>query len=238
MYSPYGLEIIENCVNCPVKEQHIFCHLPAVALERLTQITSPAVYPKTAMLFIEGQQPRGVFVLCSGKAKLYTCSREGKTFITKISEHGDILGLNATVSNRCYEASAEIIEPGQANFIERAEFLRFLHENAGIAMRVMEQLSRNYYSAYESVRTLGLAISPSSRFAQLLLACSLGSGGKNGNLRVNLKLTHQEIAELLGVTRETVSRLFSEFRRRDLLRSDGGSISIQNKAALERMLHA
>jgi CRP/FNR family cyclic AMP-dependent transcriptional regulator len=238
MGSPYDLEIIENCVSCPVKEQHIFCHLPTAALEGLTQITSPAVYPKSAMLFIEGQQPRGVFVLCSGKAKLYTSSREGKTFITKISDHGDILGLNATVSNRCYEVTAEMIEPGQANFIARAEFMRFLRENAGIAMRVMEHLSQNYYSAYESIRTLGLATSPSGRFAQMLLACSAASQEENGNSQVNLKLTHQEISELLGVTRETVSRLFSEFRRKDLLRADGRSISIPNKPALERMLQA
>src|SRR5262249_13036570 len=84
------------------------------AIQTLNEIKSTGIYPKSAMLFIEGQQPRGVFVLCTGKAKLSTSSSEGKTIITKISEAGDLLGLNATISNHPYEVTAEMIEPGQA----------------------------------------------------------------------------------------------------------------------------
>jgi CRP/FNR family cyclic AMP-dependent transcriptional regulator len=94
----------------------------------------PAVYPKSAMLFIEGQQPRAVFVLCTGKAKLSTSSAEGKTIITKISEPGDVLGLNATISNRPYEVTAEVIEPGQADFITRDTVLHFLREYGEVAL--------------------------------------------------------------------------------------------------------
>ena len=104
------------------------------------------------MLFIEGQQPRGVFVLCAGKAKLSTSSREGKTIITKLSEAGDVLGLNSVVSDRPYEVSAEMMEPGQANFIPRESLLQFLKDNGEVALRVAEQLSRNYYTAYEEIR--------------------------------------------------------------------------------------
>jgi CRP/FNR family transcriptional regulator len=117
MKSPYGLNIFDNCAICPVREQHLFCNLSPAAVQRLDDITSAAVYPRTAILFIEGQQSRGAFVLCTGKAKLSTASRDGKTIITKISEHGDVLGLNATISGRPYEVTAEMVEPGQANFI-------------------------------------------------------------------------------------------------------------------------
>lgn len=167
MRAPYGLNIIDSCVTCPVREEHLFCNLPVPAVQRLNEIKSTAVYPKSAMLFIEGQQPRGVFVLCAGKAKLSTSSKEGKTIITKLSEPGDVLGLNATVSNRPYEVTAEMVEPGQANFIARDTFLQFLRENGEVAVRVAEQLSRNYYTAYEEIRTLGLASSPAEKFAKL-----------------------------------------------------------------------
>jgi len=70
MRAPYGLNILDNCLTCPVREEHIFCNLSVQAGQRLNDIKSTAVYPKGAMLFIEGQQPRGVFVLCAGKAKL------------------------------------------------------------------------------------------------------------------------------------------------------------------------
>jgi CRP/FNR family transcriptional regulator len=79
MRAPYGLTILDNCVTCPVREEHLFCNLPLSAVAKLNEIKSTATYPKSAMLFIEGQQPRGVFVLCTGKAKLSTSSSEGKT---------------------------------------------------------------------------------------------------------------------------------------------------------------
>src|SRR5271170_139805 len=129
MRAPYGLNIIDNCLICPVREEHLFCNLSLPAVRRLDEIKSAAMYPKSTILFIEGQQPRGVFVLCAGKAKLSTSSREGKTIITKISESGDVLGLNSAVSNRPYEVTAEMMEPGQANFIPRDSLIQFLKDN-------------------------------------------------------------------------------------------------------------
>ncbi|MGA3089602.1 MAG: Crp/Fnr family transcriptional regulator [Terriglobales bacterium] len=239
MRAPYGLNILDNCLTCPMREEHLFCNLPAPAIEKLNEIRSTAVYPKSAMLFIEGQQPRGVFVLCNGKAKLSTSSAEGKTVITKISEAGDVLGLSATISNRPYEVTAEMIEPGQANFITRDALLQFMREYGEVALRVAEQLSRNYYTAYEGIRTLGLSNSPSARFAKLLLGWSNAPSNSNGDpLQVKLTLTHEEIAEIIGTTRETVSRLFSQFKKKQLLQLKGATLIIRNKAALEKLVNS
>jgi CRP/FNR family cyclic AMP-dependent transcriptional regulator len=236
MRAPYGLNILDNCLTCPVREEHLFCSLSASAVQKLNEIKSSAVYPKSAMLFIEGQQPRGVFVLCAGKAKLSTSSPEGKTIITKISEAGDVLGLNATISNRPYEVTAEMIEPGQANFITRDALLHFMREHGDVAVRVAEQLSRNYYTAYEEIRTLGLTNSPSEKFAKLLLGWT-NTGGNGDPLQVKLTLTHEEIAEMIGTSRETVSRLFSEFKKRQLLQLKGATLVIRNRAALEKIVN-
>ncbi len=237
MRAPYGLNILDNCLTCPTREEHLFCNLPLAAVERLNEIRSTAIYPKSAMLFIEGQQPRGVFVLCNGKAKLSTSSPGGKTVITKISEAGDVLGLSATISNRPYEVTAEMIEPGQANFITRDALLHFLREYGEVALRVAEQLSRNYYSAYEGIRTLGLSNSPAERFAKLLLEWSNAPTNADP-LQVKLTLTHEEIAEIIGTTRETVSRLFSQFKKKQLLQLKGATLLIRNKAALEKMVNS
>src|ERR1035438_2208126 len=235
MRAPYGLNILDNCLTCPMREEYLFCNLPVAALQRLNEIRSTAVYPRSAMLFIEGQQPRGVFVLCTGKAKLSTSSDEGKTVITKISEAGDVLGLSATISNRPYEVTAEMIEPGQANFITRDALLQFMREYGEVAVRVAEQLSSNYYTAYEGIRTLGLTNSPAERFAKLLLGWSNNS--HNGDpLQVKVTLTHEEIAEIIGTTRETVSRLFSQFKKKQLLQLKGATLIIRDKAALEKMV--
>src|SRR5579864_5321551 len=226
MKSPYGLNILDNCTTCPVREQHLFCSLSPSAVQKLNDITSAAVYPRAAMLFIQGQQGRGVFVLCSGKAKLSTTSLEGKTIITKISEHGDVLGLNATISNRPYEVTAEMLEPGQANFIAADALLQFLHDYGEVALRVAQQLSCNYYSAYEKVRTLGLSNSPGQKFAKLLLGWSAERGDSSHSLRLHLVLTHEEIAEMIGTSRETVSRLFGDFKMKHLIEAKGSSLTI------------
>jgi len=238
MHAPYGLSIIDNCLICPVREEHLFCNLPLPAVQKLNEIKSTAVYPKSTMLFIEGQQPRGVFVLCAGKAKLFTSSSDGKTIITKVSEAGDVLGLNATISDRPYEVTAEMMEPGQANFIARDALLQFLREYGEVALRVAEQLSRNYYIAYEEIRTLGLTSSPSEKFAKLLLSWSPDKGNANEPVHVKMTLTHEEIAEMIGTTRETVSRLFSDFRRKQLLETKGSTLVIRNKPTLEKMLNS
>jgi CRP/FNR family transcriptional regulator, cyclic AMP receptor protein len=236
--APYGLNILDNCLTCPVREEHLFCNLSAQAGQRLNEIKSTAVYPKRATLFIEGQQSRGVFVLCAGKAKLSTSSREGKTIITKLSESGDVLGLNSVISNRPYEVTAEMMEPGQANFIARDSLLQFLKDNGEVALRVAEQLSRNYYTAYEEIRTLGLSTSPAEKFAKLLLSWSKQTPPANGSLQVKLTLTHEEIAEMIGTTRETVSRLFSDFKKRQLLQMKGSNLLIRNRSALEKIVQS
>jgi len=238
MRAPYGLNILDNCVTCPVRGQHLFCNLSLQAAQRLNEIKSTAVYPKGAMLFIEGQHSRGVFVLCSGKVKLSTTSREGKTIITKISESGDVLGLNAVISGIPYEVTAEMMEPGQANFVPRDPLIQLLKEHSEVAVKIAQQLSRNYYTAYEEIRTLGLAVSPSEKFAKLLLSWSTKPAPADGSSQVRLTLTHEEIGEIIGTTRETVSRLFSEFRKKQLVQLKGATLVIRSLPALEKIIQS
>src|SRR5205085_952780 len=148
-------------------------------------------------------------------------SNRGKTVILKISDAGDVLGLNATLSNHAYEVTAEMLEPGQANFIPRDSFLSFLRTHGEVALRVAEQLSRDYYAAYEDVRTLGLASSPAEKFAKLLLSWYPNEQNGDQKIQIRMTLTHEEIAEMIGTTRETVSRLFADFKKRQLLEVKG-----------------
>lgn len=169
MRTPYGLEIIENCLVCPHREERLFCNLPDVSVKAMTAITSSAAYPKGATLFVEGQPARGVFILCSGRVKLSTSSADGKTLILRIAEPGEVLGLPATVTGTAYELTADIIEPAQANFIGRTEFLNFLKEHGEAALRVAQQLGETYHSAIAEMRTIGLSHSASEKLARFLL---------------------------------------------------------------------
>ena len=97
MRSPHGLDIVENCGDCKLKIGSTFCNLSSAALQALEAVTYAAAYPKGAVLFVDGQAPRGVFVLCKGRVKLSVVSPGGKTLILKIIESGEILGLSAII---------------------------------------------------------------------------------------------------------------------------------------------
>ena len=170
-----------DCLKCPVRGERSFCDLSLSTLERLNKVTLRASYPAGAKLFDEGQPPRGVFVLCTGTAKLWTSSPNGRTIITRIAHSGDILGLNAVISARPHEVSAEMTEPGQANFIFRDSLLQLMRDHSEVAVRVGEQLSAVYYTAHEEVRTLGLTMHPSERLAKLLLSWTINARESNGD---------------------------------------------------------
>lgn len=101
-----------------------------------------------------------------------------------------------------------------------------------------QELSRHYYTAHEEICTLGLTNSPAQKFAKLLLAWSAQRGDSSHSLQLRLVLTHEEISEMIGTTRETVSRLFSDFKVKEFIRSEGSKLVIVNRSALEGMVQA
>jgi CRP/FNR family transcriptional regulator len=235
MPSPYGLEIIENCVTCPHRQERLFCNLSPANVERLASITSPATYPKGATLFVEGQTARGVFILCSGRVKLSTSSLDGKTLIVRISTEGDVLGLPATITGKSYELTAEVLDPAQANFISRANFLNFLRENGEVSLRVAQQLGETYHAAIAEMRSIGLSRTASQKLAHFLLEWCSNHSEASTPLRATLTLTHEEIAQMIGASRETVTRLFSDFKKKQLLQIKGSTLLIQKRAELEKL---
>jgi CRP/FNR family transcriptional regulator len=234
--SPYGLEIVESCLTCKLRADKIFCNLPQATVQALEAIKYTTAYPKGAVLFVEGQAPRGVFILCRGRVKLSICSSDGKTLILKIAEAGEVLGLSASVSGKPYELTAETLDPCQVNFVKREDFLRFLREHNDVCLRVAEQLSEKYNTACHEIRSLGLSHSAAEKLAKLLLEWSLKNGGARQPERMKLTLTHEEIAQMIGTSRETVTRLFADFKKRQLIQLKGSTLVIRNRSALENLV--
>jgi CRP/FNR family transcriptional regulator, cyclic AMP receptor protein len=240
MKTPYGLEIIENCLTCPLHKDRIFCNLHPGALAGLDAISSPATYPKGAILFVEGQEPRGLFVICNGRVKLSASSAGGKSLILRVAESGEVVGLPGTISGKPYEVTAEALEPIQANFLPRQPFLEFLRAHGEVALRVAEVLSDIYYATYREVRYLGLSGSVEEKLACFLLDFAEGHGSDRAQTRATftLTLTHEEIAEMIGSSRETVTRLFADFRRKGLVELHGSTLVIGDKTGLRKLLAA
>lgn len=237
MRSPYGLDIVENCNHCPHREERLFCNLSKPAIEDLQKIKSTSTYPKGALLFVEGQDSRGAFILCKGKAKLYTSSADGRVIILRIVAPGEVLGLTSTIGNKPYEATVEVLEPSQVNFLPKADFLKFLSNHGDASMHVAKQLSANCAGAYAEIRCLGLSASCAGKLARMLLnwAAPELTNVERKDLRITLPLTHEEIAQMIGSSRETVTRLLTEFRHKQLLAINGSTMWLRDVPALRHM---
>jgi CRP/FNR family transcriptional regulator, cyclic AMP receptor protein len=236
MSTPYGLQITENCILCKLRKNGFFCELPKGPLAELEKIKYASAYPQGAILFVEGQSARGAYIICSGRVKLSTTSRDGKTLILRIAEPGEVLGLHASVSGKPYELTAETLQPCQLDFIKRDDFLHFLQNNADACLNAAEHLSQNCQSAYEMIRSLGLSHSVSEKLARLLLEWAGDGEVTKEGIRIKISLTHEEIAQLIGTSRETVTRVLGEFRDKHVAQLRGSTLLIQNRSALEKMI--
>ncbi len=236
--SPYGLEVIESCLTCQQRKDRLFCDLPDGALAGLDSISSRTTYPKGAVLFVEGQEPRGAFIICNGRVKLTANSVDGKSLILRIADPGEVVGLPATISGRPYELTAEALEPIQANFIPRHEFLQFLREHGEAALRTAEMLCHIYHATHQEVKYLGLSGSAAEKLARFLLDRAGSEGQNGGAFRMTLTLTHEEIAEIIGASRETVTRLFASFKKKQLIEVHGAALTIKSRTGLEKVVEA
>jgi CRP/FNR family transcriptional regulator, cyclic AMP receptor protein len=236
MNSPYGLPT--ECPSCHLRSDDFFCALSQESLEAFNKIKHSAFFPERAVIFMEGQTPRGIFMLCQGQAKLSTTARDGKTLILRIAKAGEVIGLHAVVTRKAYEATVETMQPCQMNFVNRDDFLRFLKEHGDACLQAAQQISRECRDAYEMVRSIGLSHSVCTRVAKWLLESASDGKVTKGVIRASLALTHEDIAQLTGTSRETITRILSEFRKKDIVELKGSTLIIHNKPALERLVAA
>jgi CRP/FNR family cyclic AMP-dependent transcriptional regulator len=241
MKSPYGLDMIEDCTQCSHTNPSFFCGFSREVRQSLNQVSHKSILPAGAILFVEGQTPRGVFVLCSGKVNLSTTSREGKILILKTAEPGEALGLSAAVSGVNYETTAATATPCQLNFVERKRFLELLQTHSEVALHTAQCLSRDFQSAYRDIHDLVLTRSSSGKLARLLLAQSGNPQNEKNNeeeaaeTRIPAAMTHEEMAQRIGASRETVTRLLSDLKRKQLIRLDGSTLVIRSRSALKAL---
>jgi len=238
MTVPQRFEPNENCHTGKLPGHGFFHRLTPSALKYLDAVKIVSTYPQDAILFHEEDAPRGIYILCDGQLKLSVSSSEGKTLILRIARPGEVLGLMATLSNAPYEMTAAALNTCQVTFVCRDAFLRFLARHPEAYGAVVSQLGAHYQIACEQLRALGLGASAPEKLAKLFLDFSdQGEKTKEGT-RVRFPLTHEEIGECIGTTRETVSRTISQFKSEHLIDLRGSTLLIQNRNGLENLLGA
>lgn len=229
-------EVPDRCMQCAERADRIFCNLPDDAIERFDEIAMQISYPSRSIVFEEGQRAAGIFVVCSGQIKLSATSRDGRTMILKIAVPGDVLGLTATLNDLPHEITAETLEPCQIRSVRRRDFMEFLGQFGHVSRQAAQVIAHEYHEVFLDARRLALSGSAAGRLAQLLLDWArTGSCGKP-EMRFTMALTHEELANMAGTSRETVTRLLNQFERDELIARHGATISILQPAEMERLV--
>jgi CRP/FNR family transcriptional regulator len=205
------------------------------ALLNFAKIGEQLLLDEGAIIFREGTASCGVFVICTGQVKLFCTSRTGKTLIFKIANPGEVLGLGSVVSGSRHILTAETTLPTELKSIRREEFLAVLEDQSEASFHAAKALSEEYKTAFFDARRLALSGSAAARTASVLLDWGRASSRGNSEMRFTMTLTHEELAHLVGGSRETVTRVLGRFKRDKLIQIHGSSIVILAPERLESL---
>ncbi len=194
-----------------------------------------SLHARGRVLFAEGEQARGAYILRTGRATVSISSREGRVVMLRLAQAGDVLGLNSVLQNCSYDTTVKTIEPCRTDFIPRAELIELMQQSHAGVQSILNILSQELTEITNRTKLLLLPQTVSNRLAKLLLEWSKeNSSDTAATVRLDRTFTHEEIAQMICSSRETVTRLLANLSREQVICITSDSILILDRRALER----
>jgi CRP-like cAMP-binding protein len=223
------------CEICISRKKSLFTYLPQSQLCTIAESKNLISHRRGQILYYEGTKPLGVFCVNTGVIKVYKTASNGKEQILYLAKQGDFLGYSALLGEENYSNSAMIIEDAKICFVPREAFLNSMLQNAEFFKRITKQLCHEL-GVMEEKLTDASQKSIRERLAFLLLQLATTYGVEGGGYqRINLLLTREELAGMIGTATESVIRLLSEFKKDGLIELEGKKIIVKDKTGLARL---
>lgn len=235
MRATYDSESLDRFFDTRLSVNQLLKDLPPEIVQAFDSLKETNAYPKGSTIFAEGQTSRGVYVLSQGRAKLVIDPCRKRERIVRLAEPGEVLGLSATIADEAYEVSVEALTACRADFINRKEFLRLLHEQPQICFRVVQLLGQNLHVSYDHFRLFERAPSAAAKLAHLLLGWYEEAEKTGDGTHLKMPLTHESIARIIGTSRETVTRTLGEFKNKQIINIEGSILMILDRSALRAL---
>ncbi|MBI4212501.1 MAG: Crp/Fnr family transcriptional regulator [Deltaproteobacteria bacterium] len=217
-----------TCSKCTTRGQSVFCDLNDQHLRELDTAKTTNQYKMRQVIFYEGNNPTGLYCIATGKVKIYKSDANGHQQIVRLAGSGDILGYRCLLGNEPYSATAETIEDSQICFVDKKTFFHLLETHPATAFNVMRTLSRDLGRA-EELETNLVHKNVRERLAELLLVFKERFGKKDSKgVKLDISLTREELAQLVGTTQESVIRLITEFKNDGLIEVNGREVTLLN----------
>ncbi len=222
-----------DCRNCDARTKSIFCHLGHGELEEFNDMKSCVIFRKGQLIFGEGGHPLGLYCVNAGKIKIAHSGPDGKEQIVRMARGGDVLGYRALLTSERYNASAVALDDSEICFIPREAFFNVLKTNTGLSYEIIKMLSTELRKAERMITDL--AQKPvRERMAEALLFLKETYGFEADGATINVSLSREDIANLVGTATETAIRLLSEFRQDKIVESAGKKIRILD---MDKLVH-
>lgn len=219
-----------DCKHCSNRFNSVFCKTENDMMREIEALKVCSTYKKGETIFREGTHANGVFCINAGKIKLSMTGDEGREQIVRMAKPGDIIGYKALLSGDKYSATATAIEDCNICFIPREIFLVILQKDAALSFEMMKLLSNELKRAEEKITHL--AQKPvRERVAETILFLK-ETYGIDAENNINILLSREEIANLVGTATETAIRLLSEFNKDNIIELSGKKIKILNHQKL------
>jgi len=224
---------IPQCETCKSRFESVFGALNPEQVQDLSLNKGCNFYKKGHIVFHKGSRPTGLYCVNSGKIKVHKTGPDGKDQIVRLVKKGNILGYRAMISGENYSATATVLEAASICFIPRKHFFALLQTNNGFFMRVMELLAGDLRTSEDKMTNLAQK-SVRERLAEALLLLEQTYGCEEDEATINVALTRDDLASIVGTATETVIRLLSELKKDKVLSFKGKKITILNHRHLAR----
>lgn len=223
---------IPVCETCFVNNDY-FRHLTKDEVDVLSYIKNCNTYKKGEIIYNEGNRVTGVYCISSGIVKHYKTGSDGKEQIIRFSKKGDIFGFRALLTGDSACTTSKVIENSSVCFIPATHFLKLINENSGFSMSVMKLSCTELGHANQYILDIAQK-NVRERLAEILLLLN-DSFGINKEGELNIFLTREELAGLVGTATESVIRLLSEFKKDKLIDLNKRKIKLLNIQKLKRL---
>lgn len=223
------------CEGCHFKKDGIFCDLSNEDAQDVSKHKMTHTYKKGQTLFIQGNHPFGLYCINKGNIKVTKVGTDGKESIVRIVKPGDVLGHRSLFSDDNYNATATALEETTVCFIDRQYITSLLAEKPSVALHMINKLSIDMGIAEGKVASFHQK-NVRERLAELLLLLSNSHGVQDGEkgIRLDIKLTREEMSTMIGAANETTIRFLSELKDAGLIYQEGKTLYIKDSKELEK----
>ena len=192
-------------------------------------------YKKGEMLFREGSYPTGIYYIKKGKVKKYKTDKDGREQIFYVCKRGELLGYHALLSEETYTDSSSTLEESTISFIPKDDFLKTVQSSPILSNRLLKCMSHEFGVLVNSI-TVFAQRSVRERLAlSLLILRDKYKKEEQGGQPVELTLSREDLAKMVGTARETLTRLLHDFKEEDLIETHGRKIILKQALVLSKI---